>query len=260
MPNKRLPAWGRLLALAANLGLGGLPSLAFFVWIERNCSLPWYQLGLRGWPWIQLLDVSTGAILIWNSALFAVFGILHSGLAQPGLQKALQKLFPVQVIRTLYMAITGLSVVLIMGAWQNTGIVLWSLPLSQQTSNIASLMLYWGLLLASWSIASKFDGLSFIGLRQIYQRAGDISSTEGTGTLITTGIYARVRHPIYTFTLGAVLLAPTMSLDRFWIFLLSVAYLAIGIPLEERKLIRTFGKAYENYRRQVPAVIPKIFT
>ena len=38
----------------------------------------------------------------------------------------------------------------------------------------------------------------------------------------------------------------------FWACL----YLAIGTYFEERKLLRLYGKAYEDYRRDVPAIIP----
>ncbi|MFT6214861.1 MAG: protein-S-isoprenylcysteine O-methyltransferase Ste14 [Roseivirga sp.] len=35
-------------------------------------------------------------------------------------------------------------------------------------------------------------------------------------------------------------------------------YLPIGIYLEEKKLIQTYGKAYIKYKEEVPALIPKI--
>lgn len=74
------------------------------------------------------------------------------------------------------------------------------------------------------------------------------------------GILKHIRHPLYA---GTILL----SLG-FWLFtpnvttLISVgcifAYLAIGIPLEERKLLKKFGEPYREYRRKVPALIPKL--
>ena len=33
-------------------------------------------------------------------------------------------------------------------------------------------------------------------------------------------------------------------------------YILLAIPLEERGLVQQFGSAYEDYRRQVPALIP----
>jgi protein-S-isoprenylcysteine O-methyltransferase Ste14 len=37
-------------------------------------------------------------------------------------------------------------------------------------------------------------------------------------------------------------------------------YLPIGIHLEERKLIATFGEAYRRYRGEVPALWPRWHT
>jgi ABC-type transport system involved in cytochrome c biogenesis permease subunit len=37
-----------------------------------------------------------------------------------------------------------------------------------------------------------------------------------------------------------------------------VAVYASIIPLEEAYLVQTFGAAYESYRREVPAVVPRV--
>lgn len=76
--------------------------------------------------------------------------------------------------------------------------------------------------------------------------------------LITTGLYSRVRHPMY---LGAVIFiwaSPGLrSLDAL-LYLLATLYFAFGIYIEERRLLEEFGDAYENYRSRVPALIPKL--
>jgi protein-S-isoprenylcysteine O-methyltransferase Ste14 len=38
----------------------------------------------------------------------------------------------------------------------------------------------------------------------------------------------------------------------------STLYLAFGVPVEERKLRAQFGPNYDEYRRRVPALIPRI--
>lgn len=80
----------------------------------------------------------------------------------------------------------------------------------------------------------------------------------GTPNLITTGVYAYMRHPIYTFTLGSFLFSTHFSLDRLVLLAAMIAYLYVAIPIEEQKLIGLFGSKYEDYRRKVPAVIPKL--
>jgi protein-S-isoprenylcysteine O-methyltransferase Ste14 len=37
-----------------------------------------------------------------------------------------------------------------------------------------------------------------------------------------------------------------------------IAYTFIGARLEERKLIRTFGKSYTDYMKEVPSIFPNL--
>jgi protein-S-isoprenylcysteine O-methyltransferase Ste14 len=80
--------------------------------------------------------------------------------------------------------------------------------------------------------------------------------------LAKEGPYARVRHPIYTGMLG-MLIATGLALS-YWIALLAAIVIfaigtAIRIRIEERLLRETFGQGFEEYARQVPAVIPGVF-
>lgn len=255
-PSTRLNSLSRILLVFVNLGLGLLPSFAFFAWVERNASLPWVGIDL-GWPWLPGQSWSLAAMAAWNCALFLLFGLLHSFFAQSRIQKSLSTWIPPQAIRTFYLAVTGLSLVALMGLWQNTGIVLWSLPLSLMFVNGLSFTLFWGFLLAAGWTLRRFDPLEFIGLKQLYSSTAELARTEGSPQLNTTGIYGRVRHPLYSFTSLAFILTPFMTLDRAILTGSMALYLIFAIPVEERKLIALFGRAYEDYKLRVPAVIPR---
>lgn len=74
------------------------------------------------------------------------------------------------------------------------------------------------------------------------------------------GILKLVRHPIYSglilITIGFFLFMPNLP---SLISCLSVfVYLPIGIHLEEKKLIATFGEKYKQYRESVPALVPRL--
>ena len=78
--------------------------------------------------------------------------------------------------------------------------------------------------------------------------------------LMTSGIRARVRHPIYLGHLCEVFawcigtgLAPLFALASFAIFTG-----ACMIRIEDRELEARFGEEYRAYRRTVPAVIPNL--
>ncbi len=78
--------------------------------------------------------------------------------------------------------------------------------------------------------------------------------------LATTGVYAKIRHPQYVaFVLimfGFLLQWPTLvTLVMFPILVLVYANLA---KREERDMIKEFGEAYERYKREVPAFLPRL--
>ena len=58
-----------------------------------------------------------------------------------------------------------------------------------------------------------------------------------------------------------VLGTPQMTTGRLTFAVASVAYLLIGIPLEERSLLTQHGDAYRAYQRAVrSAVIPGLYS
>jgi len=78
--------------------------------------------------------------------------------------------------------------------------------------------------------------------------------------LKTTGIQAKIRHPLYSGTLlifiGYFIFNPQLT---NLIMLLSLfIYLPVGIRLEEKKLIDTFGEDYLRYKEKTPSLIPKL--
>ena len=81
-------------------------------------------------------------------------------------------------------------------------------------------------------------------------------------TLIQDGPYRFVRNPIYTGMFG-MLLATGLAAGRWIPLLVAIVLFAAGtyirIRSEERLLRQAFGSEFEEYARNVPALIPGIY-
>lgn len=95
----------------------------------------------------------------------------------------------------------------------------------------------------------NYDLLAFFGF-----------TNETSMALQIKGIHKYVRHPLYSGTLLLLLgICIVWPETKNWIlFLLMFIYILIGIKLEEKKLVATFGYEYRNYQEKVKQLIPYI--
>lgn len=100
-----------------------------------------------------------------------------------------------------------------------------------------------------------FSGATLVadGWRRIHQARRE-------ETLMTDGVYARVRHPQYTglflivFGEGIVHWPTIVSVAAFPIIVFAYTMLA---RKEERQMLKKFGDEYREYQRRVPMFIPR---
>ena len=81
-------------------------------------------------------------------------------------------------------------------------------------------------------------------------------------TLVTRGVYNRVRHPMYTAIWLLFLMQPL--LDHNWIagFSAPIAFgimYVIRVPYEEAMMRQKFGSAYDEYCERSGRLVPKLF-
>lgn len=78
--------------------------------------------------------------------------------------------------------------------------------------------------------------------------------------LVTSGIHARVRHPIYlAHFINLCGWAMISGLEvLLWLLAFAIATGWLMIRLEERELRDRFGEAYLEYQRSVPVIVPKL--
>lgn len=88
----------------------------------------------------------------------------------------------------------------------------------------------------------------------------ELESDRHEQRLVTTGLHARMRHPLYfghlCTMLGWLALAQTRAV--LGLVLWGVATGALMIRTEEAELERRFGETFREYRKRVPALIPRI--
>jgi protein-S-isoprenylcysteine O-methyltransferase Ste14 len=107
------------------------------------------------------------------------------------------------------------------------------------------------------AIAAAVPGL-WLGLRAIaaFRRSGThVEPWKPTTALVTEGIYAFVRNPMY-LGLGLGILTIALALASDWMILMLVPFALVmhfGVVLrEERYLEARFGDDYRRYRERVP--------
>jgi len=85
---------------------------------------------------------------------------------------------------------------------------------------------------------------------------------KGKSGLVTSGIYRRMRHPLYVSNMLLVM-GLALLFKSIYAFLFSIIYSLFFLPIiyfEERDLLEKYGEEYQEYKRKVPRMlIPWIF-
>ena len=78
--------------------------------------------------------------------------------------------------------------------------------------------------------------------------------------LVTTGPYARIRHPLYSGMCGWFVSLSLLTAN--WIFVAACCLTVIGllwrIPKEEQMMIEAFGDEYKGYMQRTGRFFPKL--
>ena len=190
--------------------------------------------------------------LLTDGALLAVFALQHSGMARQGFKRAWTKIVPPPVERSTYVLLASAALLLLFWKWQPVGGVIWEVHGSPARMALKSVGLAgWMFVLASTFLIDHFD---LFGLRQVFLH---LRGTPYRPPQFTArGWYRYVRHPIYLGFIIAFWATPHMSAGHLLFAAVTTAYIFVGIALEERDLIATFGDDYRRYRQRVAMLVP----
>jgi protein-S-isoprenylcysteine O-methyltransferase Ste14 len=197
-------------------------------------------------------DGSPGNAVL-NGAVFLAWAILHSLLARPPGRRTLSRFVGPDLVRVGYVIVAGVTLSAVLLAWRPVSGELWH---TTGASAWVLSALYLASIVALVLVTLRFDYLEFLGLRQL----GDVVAgrSRHAASLSVAGAYGYCRHPMYLAMLAAFWIGPVMSFGRLEFVLLSTVYLFVGLRFEEGNLRQELGPAYDQYRANVPMLIPRL--
>ena len=219
--------------------------------------------GLAQWlPWLpELVPHSidagreTSAIvpaLLINLTLIALFGMQHSIMARSGFKSWLTRLLPAPAERSFYVLLASFMLILLFWQWRPMPVVIW------EAETMIGMSIGWSvfalgflMVLLSTFLIDHFD---LFGLKQVWSQFRDRSLAKPR--FVTPFFYRLVRHPLYLGFILAFWGGPVMTVGGMIFAAAMTTYILIAIRLEERDLVRILGPQYENYREQVPMLVP----
>jgi methanethiol S-methyltransferase len=196
--------------------------------------------------WNTLAPFDAAAIAI-DAALFSAFAAHHSVFARDPVKRWVTCVVPERLLRSVYVWLASLLLIGVCAAWQPVGGEIYHLR-GWQAMALAAVQLAGVLIIAS--AVRAIDPLELAGIR----------SHPATDSVQFRGPYRWVRHPLYLGWLLATFGPAHMTGDRLVFAGISLFYLVIAVPFEERSLIGSFGEPYLRYRELVRwRIVPYLY-
>jgi len=189
-----------------------------------------------------------------DAMLLTLFALQHSIMARPWFKRAWTRVIPEPVERSTYVLFSSAALLLLFWLWRPIDLVIWD-----GSGTIVRPVLYGlyalGLIivLLSTFLINHFD---LFGLRQayLYWRKREYVHLE----FRTPFFYRYVRHPLYVGWLLTFWCTPVMTAAHLFFAVMTTAYIFVAIRFEEKDLVAFHGEKYEQYRREVPMIVPSI--
>jgi len=195
---------------------------------------------------------SLGLALAINLGLLSLFAVQHSVMARPWFKQRWTRIVPKPIERSTYTLFSSLALILLFWQWRPLGGTVWSVDSVGGVIALRTLFAFgWGLVLFATFLIDHFD---LFGLRQVWLYL--IGTPYTPRPFATPVLYRYVRHPLYVGWFFAFWMTPTMTVTHLLFAVVTTAYILVAIQFEEHDLTREFGRTYEDYRRNVPMLVP----
>jgi protein-S-isoprenylcysteine O-methyltransferase Ste14 len=195
---------------------------------------------------------STLSAIVIDALLLGFFAIQHSVMARYGFKQRWTRVVSWYLERSTYVLAATIALALLLWQWRPIPTMIWDLR-GTAVGSVLSVLFWvgWGILLLSTFLIDHFE---LFGLEQVWVY---VKGREFHRPAFRTPLfYQWVRHPIYLGFVIAFWSAPVMTVGHLMFSIATTGYILVGIYFEERDLVRAYGDAYLDYKRQVPMLIP----
>ncbi|NIM92763.1 MAG: hypothetical protein GTO18_03490 [Anaerolineales bacterium] len=224
------------LILTGIVGGGGL--LVFMVFLFSG------PLNLVNLGW------ETAQILLLDFFLCVVFFIQHSVMARKSFRRRLKQFLPKKFVGSFYAIASGIVVLFLVLLWQETAIQL--IEVQGVLRYAMRAVFFFSIIIVLWVMS-----VGFLPLFRLQTIVNEIQRVEPQPvSLLANGPYRWIRHPLYFSSLLMLWSNPDLTLDRLVLNILFSIWVIVAIKLEEGDLMTKYGDAYQEYRRNVPMLIP----
>lgn len=193
-----------------------------------------------------------GEALFVNAALMSLFAVQHSVMARPAFKRWWAKIVPPSVERSIYVLLSSSVLLILFWKWHAMTDVVWTVE--NQFGRFVVQTCFWLGWLTVVGSTFMVGHLDLFGLRQVYLRIRNIGYTPIP--FRTGALYRYVRHPTMLGFLIAFWASPLMTVGHLFFSIVMTGYIFIGIYLEERDSLDLNGDVFDQYRHEVPMIIP----
>jgi len=194
-----------------------------------------------------------GTALAIDLGFLALFAMQHTIMARTAFKRWWTRIVGVALERTIFVATTCAILIGMVVCWRPLPGTVWLVEGIGTLAIHAVFWLGWGIVLLSTFLIDHFE---LFGVKQVLAHASGRPIERPR--FQERSLYRYTRHPLMLGFLLAFWATPHMTWGHLLFAGVTTAYILVALVIEENALVALHGEAYEDYRRRVPKLIPRL--